>query len=108
MSEPFNATPKAIIQHFTPAWFASVMGTAVIPLALSFIDAFWVRPVSIAFLVLSILLFLVFLSTFDGQVLPVWGILSSPSKLPSFIKCSSNSPITKEVNVLFDRHFGDT
>ncbi len=27
-----------IAKHFNPAWFAAVMGTAVIPLVLSFLD----------------------------------------------------------------------
>lgn len=57
MSEQWSPTPKAIIQHFNPAWFASVMGTAVIPLALTFTGSSWLRSVSVAFLVLSILLF---------------------------------------------------
>ena len=61
MSEQFKATPRSITQHFSPAWFASVMGTAVIPLALSFIKAPWVQPVSVAFLIFSFVLFVVFL-----------------------------------------------
>lgn len=60
MSEQFKATPSAITEHFNPAWFASVMGTAVIPLALSFIQASWVQPLSIVFLLLSVIMFVVF------------------------------------------------
>lgn len=33
----FNIDPKELTRHFSPAWFASIMGTAVIPLALSFL-----------------------------------------------------------------------
>lgn len=51
----------AIAQHFSPAWFAAVMGTAVIPLALSFIPSPLVRPVSAAFVLLSVVMFLVLL-----------------------------------------------
>ena len=58
MSEQFRATPAEITQHFNPAWFASIMGTAVIPLALSFVKAAWVMPVSVFFLGFSVLLFL--------------------------------------------------
>ncbi len=61
MSEQFKATPSVIAQNFNPAWFASIMGTAVIPLAISFINAPWVKPVSITFLILSLILFVVFL-----------------------------------------------
>lgn len=61
MSEQFKATPSTVTQHFNPAWFASVMGTAVIPLALSFIKGAWVQPLSMAFLLLSALMFLAFL-----------------------------------------------
>jgi len=37
MAEPFKATPRSITEHFNPAWFAAIMGTAVIPLAISFL-----------------------------------------------------------------------
>lgn len=84
MPEQFNATPRAIIQHFSPAWFASVMGTAVIPLALAFVDAFWVKPISIAFLVLSILLFLVSLLTLTSKMI----------LFPGNVKMDLNHPIT--------------
>jgi C4-dicarboxylate transporter/malic acid transport protein len=61
VSEQFKATPKSITQHFNPAWFASVMGTAVIPLAISFIAASWVTPVAMVFLVFSAILFVAFM-----------------------------------------------
>ena len=61
MAEQFKATPGTITQHFNPAWFAAVMGTAVIPLALSFIKGSWVQPLSMAFIILSIILFMSFL-----------------------------------------------
>lgn len=68
MSEQWNPTPKVIIQHFNPAWFASVMGTAVIPLALSFTGLSWLRSVSVASLILTILIFLYITADFGGQV----------------------------------------
>ena len=46
------------IRHFNPAWFAAVMGTAVVPLAISFVDASWVEPVAAAFIVLSTVMFI--------------------------------------------------
>ncbi len=61
MAEQFKVTPNTITQHFNPAWFASVMGTAVIPLALSFIESSWVRPLSMVLMALSVILFMVFL-----------------------------------------------
>jgi len=61
VSEQFKATSSTITQHFNPAWFASVMGTAVIPLALSFIESSWVQPLSMALMILSVILFLLFL-----------------------------------------------
>lgn len=61
MSDAFKATPATITEHFSPAWFAAIMGTAVIPLALSFIDGAWVKPTSIALLVVSLALFILFL-----------------------------------------------
>ena len=47
-----------VAEHFSPAWFASVMGTAVIPVALSFLDQPWVRPVAMGFMILAIVMFL--------------------------------------------------
>ena len=38
---PTDLTPVLITRHFNPAWFASVMGTAVVPLALSFSGVDW-------------------------------------------------------------------
>jgi len=57
VSEPFKATPASITEHFNPAWFAAVMGTAVVPLALSFCKGGWVQPVSVLFLALSVVMF---------------------------------------------------
>jgi C4-dicarboxylate transporter/malic acid transport protein len=79
MSTDHHAPPRhpllAIAEHFSPAWFASVMGTAVIPLALSFIEQPWARPVAACFFVLGILMFLAALGPwltkfilFPGQV----------------------------------------
>lgn len=54
-------TPTGVVEHFSPAWFASVMGTAVIPLAVSFISDDVARPISAVFMVLSVVMFLVLL-----------------------------------------------
>lgn len=59
--EPFKATPRSITEHFSPAWFAAVMGTAVIPLAISFLNYPWVKPLSIACNICSSVNFLLFL-----------------------------------------------
>ncbi len=61
MSESFKATPATITEHFSPAWFAAIMGTAVIPLAISFIDAAWVTPLATFFILLSLVLFILFM-----------------------------------------------
>lgn len=39
--KPSELTPTLITRHFSPAWFAAVMGTAVVPLALTFTGADW-------------------------------------------------------------------
>ncbi len=67
--EGFQATLSNITQHFSPAWFAAVMGTAVIPLALSFLDYGWVEPVAMAFVSLSALLFLLFVVPWTAKFL---------------------------------------
>jgi len=61
MSEQFKATPSSISKHFNPAWFAAVMGTSVIPLAISFLNFSWVKPLSMVCIVFSALVFLLFL-----------------------------------------------
>jgi len=61
MAEPFKATPSSITEHFNPAWFAAVMGTAVIPLAISFLSLSWVKPLSMACIIFSAAVFLLFL-----------------------------------------------
>ncbi len=58
MAEIFKVTPRSITENFSPAWFAATMGTAVIPLSLSFIDSGWIKPVSAAMLTLSLILFI--------------------------------------------------
>ncbi|MEN8233703.1 MAG: hypothetical protein ABFR89_02125 [Actinomycetota bacterium] len=45
------------IEHFNPAWFAAVMGTGVVPLAISFLNGSWVRPVAALFSVISVAMF---------------------------------------------------
>lgn len=50
-----------LIQHFNPAWFSAVMGTAVVPLAVSFMTPGVARPVSAVFMVVSALMFVAIL-----------------------------------------------
>lgn len=52
---------RETIEHFNPAWFASVMGTAVVPLAISFLTGSWVRGVAAAFTIISVLMFIAIL-----------------------------------------------
>ena len=54
---PRDMTFARITEFFSPAWFASVMGTAAVPLAISFIDAGWVRPTAGVFTGLAMLMF---------------------------------------------------
>jgi len=54
-----DSSLSRIIEDFSPAWFAAVMGTAVVPLAVSFLDASIARPISAVFMVLSIAMFVV-------------------------------------------------
>ena len=49
------------IRYFNPAWFAAVMGTAVVPLSISFADGSWVQPIASAFMVLGVAMFVVIL-----------------------------------------------
>jgi len=49
------------IEHFNPAWFAAVMGTAVFPLAISFLHGPWVRPLAAVFIILSLAMFVAIL-----------------------------------------------
>jgi len=47
-----------VTKHFNPAWFAAVMGTAVIPLAISLTDWSIKIPLAAFFIVVSLLMFL--------------------------------------------------
>ncbi len=67
MAESFKATPSAITEHFNPAWFAAIMGTAVIPLAISFLEYSWVKPLSMASIIFSAVVFLLFLFPWTGK-----------------------------------------
>jgi C4-dicarboxylate transporter/malic acid transport protein len=49
------------IEHFNPAWFAAVMGTGVVPLAISFFTGSWVRTTAALFTILSVAMFLAIL-----------------------------------------------
>lgn len=51
-----------IAQHFNPAWFAAVMGTAVIPLAISFISSPLLRPIAGVFMLMAAVMFFVMLA----------------------------------------------
>ena len=59
MSERETPTPGLIVRHFSPAWFAAVMGTAVIPLALSFTGADWLHGAARILFWLAVVMFLV-------------------------------------------------
>jgi C4-dicarboxylate transporter/malic acid transport protein len=67
MAEPFKATPMSITEHFNPAWFAAIMGTAVIPLAISFLKFSWVPTLSFAFIIFSVVTFLIFLMPWTAK-----------------------------------------
>jgi len=54
-------TARETIEHFNPAWFAAVMGTAVFPLAISFFDGGWVRPLAAIGIVISVVMFVAIL-----------------------------------------------
>ncbi len=62
MAKLFKATPRSITEHFNPAWFAAVMGTAVIPLGISFLNYSWITSLSFICIVFSVLVFLLFLA----------------------------------------------
>ncbi|MCK4872263.1 MAG: hypothetical protein KAS72_06025 [Phycisphaerales bacterium] len=50
-------TFSSAVKHFNPAWFAAIMGTAVVPLAISFVELPGTRIVAAIFFVLSIVMF---------------------------------------------------
>ena len=51
-----------IAEHFNPAWFAAVLGTAVIPLVLSFLDFPFKEFLAAFFFLTAVLMFLVALA----------------------------------------------
>lgn len=53
-----DMSPARIVETFSPAWFAAVMGTAVVPLAIGFIDQPWVRPTAGVFTLIAVVMFL--------------------------------------------------
>jgi C4-dicarboxylate transporter/malic acid transport protein len=64
-----DLTPTLITRHFNPAWFASVMGTAVLPLALSFTGADWTDGAARIFIPLAGVMFLAFLVPWSLKML---------------------------------------
>jgi C4-dicarboxylate transporter/malic acid transport protein len=56
-TSPARPTRGEIVEHFNPAWFAAVMGTAVIPLAVSFLPAAIARPISALLIPVSVAMF---------------------------------------------------
>ncbi len=58
---PDDLTPVLVTRHFNPAWFAAVMGTAVVPLALAFTGAGWVDWAARILIPLAAVMFLAFL-----------------------------------------------
>jgi len=51
----------SVIRNFSPAWFATVMGTGVIPLSMAFLKAPWAKGLGVVFVWLSVILFIVIL-----------------------------------------------
>lgn len=72
-----------ISQHFNPAWFAAVMGTAVIPLVVSFISSPIIKPIAGVFVVIASALFLAMLAPW------VWRFI----KYPAAVRRDLNHPI---------------
>lgn len=62
-------TPQLIIRHFSPAWFAAVMGTAVLPVALSFTGADWVPWAARIFMPLAAVMFVALLIPWSLKLL---------------------------------------
>ena len=58
-----------IAKNFNPAWFAAVMGTAVVPLVLSFMDFPFLYIVSVCFFVLALLMGLLVLIPWTAKLL---------------------------------------
>jgi tellurite resistance protein TehA-like permease len=58
-----------IAKNFNPAWFAAVMGTAVIPLVLSFLDFPFLYIVGVCFFVLALLMGLLVLIPWTVKIL---------------------------------------
>jgi tellurite resistance protein TehA-like permease len=73
---PSDLGPNLITRHFSPAWFAAVMGTAVVPLAISFTGADWTDWAARIMMPLASLMFilalvpwlLVFFNTLKGVI----------------------------------------
>ncbi len=59
MSDTTRITFGDIVQHFSPAWFAAVMGTAVVPLAVGFATFAQKLLVGEIFFVLSLVIFII-------------------------------------------------
>ncbi|MDX2475308.1 MAG: hypothetical protein QNL91_16555 [Candidatus Krumholzibacteria bacterium] len=56
--KPGDLTATLITRHFNPAWYAAVMGTAVVPLALTFTGADWIDWAARIMIPLASLMFL--------------------------------------------------
>ncbi len=67
--KPEDLTPTLIARHFNPAWFAAVMGTAVLPLAMSFTGADWTPWVARIMIPLASFMFLAFLVPWSTKIL---------------------------------------
>jgi tellurite resistance protein TehA-like permease len=50
-----------VVKYFNPAWFAAVMGTAVVPLAIAFFTGSWVEVVAAIFTIIAVLMFVAIL-----------------------------------------------
>ncbi len=67
--KPEDLTPILITRHFNPAWFAAVMGTAVLPLAVSFTGADWTPWLARIIIPLATVMFLAFLVPWTLKIL---------------------------------------
>ena len=67
-----------IAKNFNPAWFAAVMGTAVIPLVLSFLDFPFLDVIRACFFLLALLMGLLVLIPWTAK-----GVVSGKIFLPA-------------------------
>ncbi len=89
-----NLKFSAITRHLSPAWFASVMGTAVIPLAISFINHPLVASAAVFFISLSIFMFVVTLIPWIAKFILYPGEISKDFSHPIAANFYPTMPIS--------------